>query len=99
MPAVLESSWADLEAAKYLVLVLTRLGAGEHHGFDCVNPRSAVRKRAYGNWDGGRRDKPPASVRCMIWSVMRAMRGDMTTVQPGARSAGSWYVSDLPPPK
>jgi len=41
---------------------------------------------------------PPASLRCNIWSVMSDIRGDITSVHPAARRAGSWYVRDFPPP-
>jgi len=29
---------------------------------------------------------------------MSDIRGEMTSVHPSASVAGSWYVSDLPPP-
>ena len=32
------------------------------------------------------------------WSSMREMRGETTSVIPGRRREGSWYISDLPLP-
>ena len=40
----------------------------------------------------------PASRKPETWSRISAISGEMTTVSPLWRSAGSWKQSDLPPP-
>ena len=40
-------------------------------------------------------DVPPASLRGNISSVMSDISGDIKSVHPEERRAGSWYVSDM----
>ena len=42
--------------------------------------------------------RAPKSLSWLVWSSMRAMRGEITMHSPPRTSAGSWKHKDFPPP-